>query len=162
MGGVSPLIALLALSGCGQISSKSDSVLPIQLSMLVYLTSGEPLSVVVDLRRNTRHQLDVRVSRGHRFFDGEHLWEAWVLQSDGAYTLRFNELLSGSHRELPMRTVLPPQILAIDRNEVWVGQADRRPDSVGVMLDDLWAGFYAGVGVMVLGALWHIPLILLS
>ena len=44
----------------------------------------------------------------------------------------------------------------------WVGQADRRHDSVGVMLDDLWAGFYAGIGVMVLGALWHIPLTLLS
>ena len=42
----------------------------------------------------------------------------------------------------------------------WVGEADRRHDSVGVMLDDLWAGFYAGIFVMVLGALWHIPLIL--
>ena len=42
----------------------------------------------------------------------------------------------------------------------WVGVADRRRDSVGVMLDDLWAGMFAGISVMVLGALWHIPLIL--
>jgi phosphatidylglycerophosphatase A len=42
----------------------------------------------------------------------------------------------------------------------WVGAADRRGDPVGVMLDDLWAGFFAGVGVMVLGVLWHIPLMM--
>ena len=42
----------------------------------------------------------------------------------------------------------------------WVGVADRRPDATGVMLDDLWAGMFAGIGVMVLGAMWHIPLIL--
>ena len=40
--------------------------------------------------------------------------------------------------------------------------ADRRTDAAGVMLDDLWAGMFAGIGVMVLGALWHIPLIFLS
>jgi phosphatidylglycerophosphatase A len=48
--------------------------------------------------------------------------------------------------------------------DIWkpglVGRADRRADAEGVMLDDLWAGIYAGVSVMVLGALWHIPLIL--
>ncbi|MGQ0564136.1 MAG: phosphatidylglycerophosphatase A family protein [Gemmobacter sp.] len=42
----------------------------------------------------------------------------------------------------------------------WVGAADRRGDAAGVMLDDLWAGMFAGMGVMVLGALWHIPLII--
>ena len=42
----------------------------------------------------------------------------------------------------------------------WVGAADRRHDATGVMLDDLWAGFFAGCGVMLLGGLWHIPLIL--
>jgi phosphatidylglycerophosphatase A len=42
----------------------------------------------------------------------------------------------------------------------WVGAADRRGDPVGVMLDDLWAGFFAGVGVMLLGVLWHIPLMM--
>ncbi len=42
----------------------------------------------------------------------------------------------------------------------WVGAADRRRDPQGVMLDDLWAGMFAGIAVMVLGALWHIPLIM--
>jgi phosphatidylglycerophosphatase A len=44
----------------------------------------------------------------------------------------------------------------------WVGEADRRGDATGVMLDDLWAGLFAGMGVMILGALWHVPLILRS
>ena len=50
--------------------------------------------------------------------------------------------------------------------DIWkpgpVGRADRRCDAAGVMLDDLWAGGLAGLGVIVLGALWHIPLILRS
>lgn len=43
--------------------------------------------------------------------------------------------------------------------DIWkpwlVGQADRRGDAVGVMLDDLWAGLFAGVGAMVLAGLYH-------
>ncbi|QYK40200.1 MAG: phosphatidylglycerophosphatase A [Paracoccaceae bacterium] len=43
--------------------------------------------------------------------------------------------------------------------DIWkpgpVGQADRRGDPAGVMLDDLWAGVFAGCGVVVLGGLWH-------
>ena len=43
--------------------------------------------------------------------------------------------------------------------DIWkpwlVGQADRRHDAAGVMLDDLWAGLFAGVGTMILAALAH-------
>ncbi|MFV0490517.1 MAG: phosphatidylglycerophosphatase A [Pseudorhodobacter sp.] len=43
--------------------------------------------------------------------------------------------------------------------DIWkpwlVGKADRRGDAVGVMLDDLWAGFFAGVGTMALAAIAH-------
>lgn len=36
-----------------------------------------------------------------------------------------------------------------------VGWADRRGDALGVMLDDVIAGFLAALGVIALAALWH-------
>ena len=46
--------------------------------------------------------------------------------------------------------------------DIWkpslVGKADARHDPVGVMLDDLWAGVFAGLSVIVLGVLWHVVL----
>jgi phosphatidylglycerophosphatase A len=43
--------------------------------------------------------------------------------------------------------------------DIWkpwlVGRADRRGDAAGVMLDDLWAGLFAGVGSMGLAGLYH-------
>lgn len=46
--------------------------------------------------------------------------------------------------------------------DIWkpwlVGRADARHDAAGVMLDDLWAGAFAGLAVIVLGVLWHLVL----
>ena len=43
--------------------------------------------------------------------------------------------------------------------DIWkpwlVGRADRRHDAVGVMLDDLWAGLFAGIGSVALAGLYH-------
>lgn len=43
--------------------------------------------------------------------------------------------------------------------DIWkpwlVGRADRRGGAVGVMLDDLWAGLFAGIGSVVLAGLYH-------
>ena len=43
--------------------------------------------------------------------------------------------------------------------DIWkpwlVGRADRRGDGAGVMLDDLWAGLFAGVCSVVLAGLYH-------
>lgn len=36
-----------------------------------------------------------------------------------------------------------------------IGKADRRGDVMGVMLDDVIAGVFAGIGVLVLAGLWH-------
>ena len=36
-----------------------------------------------------------------------------------------------------------------------IGWADRRGDPLGVMLDDVIAGVFAGIGVMLLAGLWH-------
>ncbi len=46
--------------------------------------------------------------------------------------------------------------------DIWkpwlVGRADARHDPAGVMLDDLWAGFFAGVCVIIGGILYHVVL----
>lgn len=43
--------------------------------------------------------------------------------------------------------------------DIWkpwlVGRADRRHDAAGVMLDDLWAGLFAGLGSVALAGLYH-------
>ena len=43
--------------------------------------------------------------------------------------------------------------------DIWkpwlVGRADRRGDAAGVMLDDLWAGLFAGIAVMISAGLYH-------
>jgi phosphatidylglycerophosphatase A len=43
--------------------------------------------------------------------------------------------------------------------DIWkpwlVGRADRRGDAAGVMLDDLWAGFFAGIATLAAAALAH-------
>lgn len=43
-----------------------------------------------------------------------------------------------------------------DITKPWlVGRADRRGDAAGVMLDDLWAGLFAGIGSVILAGLYH-------
>lgn len=43
--------------------------------------------------------------------------------------------------------------------DIWkpwlVGRADARGDAVGVMLDDLWAGLFAGISSVILAGLYH-------
>ena len=50
--------------------------------------------------------------------------------------------------------------------DIWkpwiIGRADRRHGATGVMLDDLWAGLFAGIATILAGAAYHIPLILMS
>jgi phosphatidylglycerophosphatase A len=44
--------------------------------------------------------------------------------------------------------------------DIWkpwlVGRADRRHDPAGVMLDDLWAGLFAGIAVIATGVAYHL------
>lgn len=47
-----------------------------------------------------------------------------------------------------------------DIRKPWlVGRADRRHDAIGVMLDDIWAGLFAGVATLATAALFHMVLI---
>lgn len=47
--------------------------------------------------------------------------------------------------------------------DIWkpgpIGRADRRGDPAGLMLDDIWAGCLAAIGVVVLAALSHLVLL---
>lgn len=49
--------------------------------------------------------------------------------------------------------------------DIWkpwiIGRADRRGDAPGVMLDDLWAGLFAGIATIMAAAAYHLPLILM-
>jgi phosphatidylglycerophosphatase A len=46
--------------------------------------------------------------------------------------------------------------------DIWkpgpVGRADRRADAPGVIIDDIWAGVFAGIATIVAAALYHIPM----
>ena len=48
--------------------------------------------------------------------------------------------------------------------DIWkpwlVGRADARGDAAGVMLDDLWAGLFAGFATLIAGALYHLPMVM--
>ena len=48
--------------------------------------------------------------------------------------------------------------------DIWkpwlVGRADRRGDAKGVMLDDLYAGLFAGLGTILLAAVFHAVILL--
>ena len=48
--------------------------------------------------------------------------------------------------------------------DIWkpgiIGRADRRHDAKGVMMDDLWAGLFAGIATMIAAAAFHIPMML--
>ncbi|MFC2967395.1 phosphatidylglycerophosphatase A family protein [Acidimangrovimonas pyrenivorans] len=48
--------------------------------------------------------------------------------------------------------------------DIWkpwiIGKADRRGDAAGVMLDDLWAGLFAGLATILAAMLYHGPIIL--
>lgn len=49
--------------------------------------------------------------------------------------------------------------------DIWkpwlVGRADRRHHADGVMLDDLWAGLFAGIATVIAAAAYHIPMALM-
>jgi phosphatidylglycerophosphatase A len=48
--------------------------------------------------------------------------------------------------------------------DIWkpglIGRADRRNDAAGVMIDDLWAGLFAGIATMAAATAYHLPLML--
>ena len=80
----------------------------------------------------------------------------------GQWIALFPVALGVAHTGADLRDLWPGWIAALvlfrlfDIWKPWlVGAADRRGDALGVMLDDVWAGVFAAVGVAVLAALAH-------
>ncbi len=83
-------------------------VLPVQLSLLVEEQGGRPLSVVVELGRNLRDQVDLRVAEGPLLYDGRHIWEI-----EGN---RLTDQASGRLLTMPA----PGRITGLDRRAIWL------------------------------------------
>jgi phosphatidylglycerophosphatase A len=71
-------------------------------------------------------------------------------------------MFGGWHAGVPITALWPGWIAAFvlfRLFDIWkpgpIGWADRRGDAVGVMLDDLIAGLFAGLGVMVMAGVYH-------
>jgi hypothetical protein len=112
---------LVVLSGCDIAHARRENILPTELSLLVEDNAGRPLSLVMNLKRNTRSQLDVRVSEGMRLFDGRHLWELRTHQAGQGWTVELDDILEPSQpRDLPLMSTSAPEIVTIDRMEVWL------------------------------------------
>ena len=68
----------------------------------------------------------------------------------------------GWHAGVPLTTLWPGWLAAFilfRLFDIWkpgpIGWADRRGDAIGVMLDDVIAGAFAGLGVMLLAGIYH-------
>jgi hypothetical protein len=106
---------MLLLLGC--VSAVNPRVLPVQLSLLVERSDGTPLSVVLELNRSLRDQLDLRVAKGRLLYDGRHIWE--VNTGDDGLSVR--DQVSGREIRLPL--IGPLQLLGMDRRAIWVKDA---------------------------------------
>lgn len=113
--------ALLLLAGCTHALDARPAVLPTQLAVLVEREGrDEPVSLVLDLRRNARDQLDVRVSGGARLWDGRHLWELTPTEDARGHGLRVADLRVAQGGDVPLFADAPLRLLALDRQHAWI------------------------------------------
>lgn len=84
------------------------------------LDGPEPLSVVLDLRRNSRNELDVRIAEGMRLWDGRHLWEIAPTTGAEGHGLRVNDLHASLGGDIPLHADAPLQVARMTRRDVWV------------------------------------------
>ena len=66
-------MSLLLLLACAPPGPRQ--LLPVQLSLLLERSDGTTESMLIELGRNLRDQLDLRYSEGWRLYDGRHIWE---------------------------------------------------------------------------------------
>lgn len=112
--GIAPASAALALAlaGCGRIDPAVEPVLPVQLSALLELEGGAPLSVIVELGRNLRDQIDLRAAAGPLLYDGRHVWEI-AAGGDGAP--RLTDRGGASPVALPVTGT----VTGLSRRQIW-------------------------------------------
>lgn len=85
-------------------------------------------------------------------------WLALCFVSGGFFVMQHVMGVAQDIRWLPWPGPVTVFVLfrLLDIWKPWViGRADRRGDAAGVMLDDLWAGLFAGIGALLLAALAH-------
>ena len=107
---------LAALIGCGELPRSRVATLPTQLSLLAEAEDGAPLSLLLELRRNPKNQLDVRMTDGAHLYDGRRVWEI-LPTSSGEIDL--GELVEGKRVVLPLAGDVHPELLAIERGTAW-------------------------------------------
>lgn len=115
-----PLGLLLA---CSRPPDPSQALLPTQLSVLVERAGPrgpEPLSVVLDLRRNSRDELDVRISPGMRLWDGRRLWEVSPTFGADGHGLHVADLRTQAGLDLPVHAERPLTLAGMTRRDAWV------------------------------------------
>lgn len=93
-------------------------------------------------------------------------WLTLLFPAAGFYFSAMGQsLLQSGAGWLPWPAYVVPFVLfrLFDIWKPWlVGRADRRGDAAGVMIDDLWAGLFAGVATILLAVAYHVPLILMK
>ena len=122
---VRDLLALLTVlvAGCARTLQPSQALLPTQLAVLAErdTPSGpQPVSLVLDLRRNSRDQLDVRVAPGLRLWDGRHLWEVTSTLDARGHGLHVGDLKAGLGGDVPLYADSALEVVGMTRRDVWV------------------------------------------
>ncbi len=125
-----PVLSLLL--GCARSVAPSQALLPTQLAIVAEQQGAAPdaipsaVSVVLDLRRNSRDQLDVRVSNGVRLWDGRHMWEVTETEDALGHGLHVQDRQAQRGGDIPLHAADPLHVIGMTRRDVWVELANRQ------------------------------------
>ena len=122
------MVLAALLLACSRPPDPSQALLPTQLSVVVLRRDPfapadhalRPVSAVLDLRRNSQDQLDVRVSEGLRLWDGRHLWEISPTFDARGHGLRVGDLRANRAGEVPLYAAEPLDVVGMTRRDLWV------------------------------------------
>ena len=123
---------LSLLLGCARSVAPSQALLPTQLAIVAEQQGAAPdagpsaVSVVLDLRRNSRDQLDVRVSNGVRLWDGRHMWEVTETEDALGHGLHVQDRQAQLGGDIPLHAADPLHVIGMTRRDVWVELANRQ------------------------------------
>lgn len=115
MGGLSVILSLLACVAREDLPAR----LPSEVSIVAREGDGDYVSILVPLRRNARHEVDARVARGIRLYDGDHLWAMVPAMAEDGWTIEVQDLIGTPRATLPLGALEPPTLTHIDRGRVW-------------------------------------------
>jgi hypothetical protein len=85
--------------------------------MVALRPDGVYVSLLVDLKRNARGDVEVRIGEGARIFDGRGVWEVAMTPGEPP---RVRDLVDGRERALPLGKA---ELLAMDTSAAWFEEA---------------------------------------